>query len=111
VADEAVRAVGGWLSTITCLFDSILCSTLFYGYGLGLYGKIHRPGLYMIVLAIWAFQLWISPIWLARFGYGPAEWLWRSLTYGNQPTGGGLVKSISQRCDRLVLTAERWGLP
>jgi uncharacterized protein len=75
-------AAVGRMALSNYLFDSILCSTLFYGYGLGLYGTIHRPGLYLIVLAIWAFQLWISPIWLARFRFGPAEWLWRSLTYG-----------------------------
>jgi uncharacterized protein len=75
-------AAVGRMALSNYLFDSILCTTLFYGYGFGLYGSIHRPGLYLIVLAIWAFQLWISPIWLARFRFGPAEWLWRSLTYG-----------------------------
>ena len=39
------------------------------------------PGLAAIVLAIWIFQLVVSPIWLKYFRFGPAEWLWRSLTY------------------------------
>jgi len=75
-------AAVGRMALSNYLLTSIVCTTLFYGYGLGLYAKLHRPGLYLVVLAIWAFQLWISPIWLSRFRYGPAEWLWRSLTYG-----------------------------
>jgi uncharacterized protein len=35
----------------------------------------------LIVPAIWALQLVISPIWLRHYRFGPAEWLWRSLTY------------------------------
>ena len=64
------------------LFDSIVCSTLFYGYGFDLYATLHRPLLYAIVVTIWTAQLLICPLWLARFRFGPAEWLWRSLTYG-----------------------------
>ena len=63
------------------LFDSIFCTTLFYGYGLDFYGSLHRPLLYAIVVAIWTAQLLICPLWLERFRFGPAEWLWRSLTY------------------------------
>jgi uncharacterized protein len=33
-----------------------------------------------VVLAIWAVQLAWSPWWLARYRFGPMEWLWRSLT-------------------------------
>ncbi len=64
------------------LTHSIVCTTLFYGYGFGLFGHINRTGLAAIVLTIWVAQLVISPIWLRYFRYGPAEWLWRSLTYG-----------------------------
>ncbi len=64
------------------LLTSIVCTTLFYGYGFGLYARLHRPALYGIVLLIWAFQLAVSLPWLARFRFGPAEWVWRSLTYG-----------------------------
>ena len=63
------------------LTHSIVCTTLFYGYGFGLFGQINRTGLAAIVLAIWIFQLIVSPIWLKYFRFGPAEWLWRSLTY------------------------------
>jgi uncharacterized protein len=75
-------AAMGRMALTNYLTQSIVCSTLFYGYGLDLYGTLYRPGLYLVVLAIWAFQLWISPIWLERYRFGPAEWVWRSLTYG-----------------------------
>jgi len=63
------------------LFDSILCTTLFYGYGFDLTATLHRPMLYAIVLTIWTAQLLFCPLWLEKFRFGPAEWLWRSLTY------------------------------
>jgi len=74
-------AAVGRMALSNYLTHSIVCTTLFYGYGFGLFGQINRTGLAAIVLAIWIFQLWISPIWLKHFRFGPAEWLWRSLTY------------------------------
>jgi uncharacterized protein len=75
-------AAVGRMALSNYLTHSIVCTTLFYGYGFGLFGTINRTGLAAIVLAIWIFQLWLSPIWLGRFRFGPAEWLWRSMTYG-----------------------------
>jgi uncharacterized protein len=63
------------------LLQTILCTTIFYGYGLGLFGHLNRFPLMFFVVAIWLLQLWLSPWWLSRFRYGPLEWLWRSLTY------------------------------
>ena len=74
-------AAVGRMALSNYLTHSIVCSTLFYGYGFGLFGTINRTGLAAIVLAIWTFQLIVSPIWLKYFRFGPAEWLWRSLTY------------------------------
>ncbi|HWE37295.1 MAG TPA: DUF418 domain-containing protein [Isosphaeraceae bacterium] len=74
-------AAVGRMALTNYLTHSILCTTLFYGYGFGLFGHINRVGLAGIVLLIWAAQLSYSPVWLARFRFGPAEWLWRSLTY------------------------------
>jgi uncharacterized protein len=54
---------------------------LFYGYGFGLFGRLQRYQLYCVVLAIWAFQLSVSAIWLRHFRFGPLEWVWRSLTW------------------------------
>jgi uncharacterized protein len=74
-------AAVGRMALSNYLTHSIVCTTLFYGYGFGLFGTINRTGLAAIVLAIWIVQLVVSPIWLRSFRFGPAEWLWRSLTY------------------------------
>jgi uncharacterized protein len=75
-------AAVGRMALSNYLTHSIVCTTLFYGYGFGLFGTINRTGLAAIVLIIWVSQLLLSPIWLQHFRFGPAEWLWRSLTYG-----------------------------
>ena len=54
---------------------------IFYGHGLGLYGRMERTYQLIITLAIWALILIISPLWLKRFRFGPLEGLWRRLTY------------------------------
>ena len=55
---------------------------VFLSTGLGWFGTVERFELAQIVLAVWVAQLIISPIWLAVFRFGPAEWIWRSLSYG-----------------------------
>jgi uncharacterized protein len=57
-------------------------TTLFYGYGFGLYGRIGRAELWLVVLAMSTLMLLWSKPWLDRFHYGPLEWLWRSLSRG-----------------------------
>lgn len=74
-------AAVGRMALTNYLLQSIICTTIFYGYGFGLFGKVDRTGLWVVVLAIWGLQLWYSPIWLRHFRFGPAEWVWRSLTY------------------------------
>lgn len=63
------------------VLQTLACTTLFYGHGFGLFGRVERTAQTAIVLAIWALQLVISPLWLRHFLYGPLEWLWRSLVY------------------------------
>jgi uncharacterized protein len=74
-------AAVGRMALTNYLTHSIVCTTLFYGYGFGAFGHVNRTGMAGIVLVIWIVQLLVSPIWLERFRFGPAEWLWRSLTY------------------------------
>lgn len=64
------------------LLHSVICLVLFTGVGFGLVGALERWVLYAIVIGIWILQLFLSPWWLNRFAFGPAEWLWRTLTYG-----------------------------
>ena len=61
------------------LGTSIIMTTIFYGYGFGLYGFVSRAELWLFVLGAWAVMLLWSKPWLERFQYGPLEWLWRSL--------------------------------
>ena len=63
------------------ILQTLICTTLFYGHGFGLYGHISRVGQFGIVLAIWAVQLLVSTLWFRFFRMGPLESLWRSLTY------------------------------
>ena len=74
-------AAVGRMALTNYLMHSIICTTLFYGYGFGLFNRIERIGLLGIVVLVWIFQLIISPIWLKKYRFGPAEWLWRTLTY------------------------------
>jgi len=65
------------------LGTTLVTTTLFYGYGFGLYGSLSRAELYVIVLAVWALILGWSKPWLKRYRYGPLEWLWRTLARGS----------------------------
>jgi uncharacterized protein len=83
-------AAVGRMALSNYLSHSLLCTFLFWGWGLGLFGKVDRLGQAGIVVGIWVLTLLWSPWWLARFRFGPAEWAWRSLTYGRrQPMRAG----------------------
>jgi uncharacterized protein len=77
---RALAAVGQMALT-NYLLQSVLASVLFLGWGFGLAGRLDYADQLVIVAGLWLFQLVVSPIWLARFRFGPAEWLWRSLSY------------------------------
>ncbi len=64
------------------LLQSLIFTTIFLHYGLGLAGKIGPLAVAFLTLVIYSLQLLLSVWWLRRFRFGPAEWLWRSLTYG-----------------------------
>lgn len=83
-AVNARLAAVGRMAFTNYLMQTIVCTTIFYGHGFGLFGSVPRTGQALVVLAVWALQLAVSPIWLRHFQYGPFEWLWRSLTYGER---------------------------
>jgi len=78
---KSLAAVGK-LALTNYLMHSIVTSIIFYGDGFSMYGRLERHELYYIVAGLWIFQLIYSPIYLRFFLYGPAEWVWRQLTYG-----------------------------
>jgi uncharacterized protein len=61
--------------------QSVLATLFFYGHGLGWFGYLDRVEQVGVVVAIWAIQLTLSPIWLKYFQFGPLEWVWRSGVY------------------------------
>lgn len=77
-------AAVGRMALSNYLLQTLLATGLFYGHGLGLFGSLERHELLLPVAAIWLAQLIWSPIWLRHFRFGPAEWLWRTLTYGKR---------------------------
>jgi len=64
------------------ILQTLICTMVFYGDGLGLFATVNRAAQLWLTVAIWVALLVLSPLWLRRFRYGPLEWLWRRLTYG-----------------------------
>ncbi|MBX3744760.1 MAG: DUF418 domain-containing protein [Verrucomicrobiae bacterium] len=77
-------AAAGRMALSNYLFQSLVCTTLFYSYGLGWYGSVGMAAGAGLAVVIYAVQLPLSVWWLKRFRFGPAEWLWRRLTYGRE---------------------------
>ena len=63
------------------LLQSLICTTIFYSYGLALFGKVGPSLGLLLTITIFLIQIPVSVWWLKRFQFGPVEWLWRSLTY------------------------------
>ena len=83
----------GRMALTNYLTHSLLYLLLFTGIGLGLYGDAGPTLCVVLSMVIFAAQMAFSRWWLARYRFGPAEWLWRSLTYGRlQPMRTSLVK-------------------
>ena len=72
----------GRMALSNYLFQSIVCTTIFYNYGLGFYGKVGPTLGLALSVAILLIQIFISRYWLKYYQFGPMEWIWRSLTYG-----------------------------
>jgi len=91
-ADWAARlawlAPAGQMALTNYLTQSLLCVGLFYGYGLGFFEQLPRAWQPLFVFALFGLQVVLSRWWLARFRFGPAEWLWRALTYLRIPPPG-----------------------
>jgi uncharacterized protein len=84
--------------TLTCyLATSLICTTIFEGYGFGLFAKLQRYQLVYVVFSVWLFLLIASPIWLRHFRFGPMEWVWRSLTYWRKQPMKIAVQEQSQQ--------------
>ncbi len=74
----------GKMALTNYLSHTLICGFIFYGWGLGFYGSFERSDMLLVVLGVWTFQLFFSSFWMARYQFGPFEWLWRSMTYGKR---------------------------
>lgn len=71
----------GQMALTNYLLESIIATLIFYGYGLGLFGQVGSALGLVLTVVIFLLLIPFSHWWMKRFRYGPAEWLWRSLTY------------------------------
>ena len=74
-------APAGRMALTNYLMQSIVCTLVFYGYGLGYFQQLPRAWQVPFVFALFGMQVILSRWWLQRFRFGPMEWVWRSLTY------------------------------
>ncbi len=72
----------GRMSMTMYILQSVICTTIFYHYGFGLYGKIDVPTAVYIALGIYVLQVILAELWLSKFKQGPLEAAVKRLTYG-----------------------------
>lgn len=72
----------GRMALTNYLGQTLIGISVFYGVGFGLMGTMGPLHWTVLALAIFAAQLMLSTLWMRYFRFGPMEWLWRSLTYG-----------------------------
>ena len=77
----APLAAVGRMALTNYLLQTLICTTIFYSYGFGMFGKVGAAVGLLLTATIYAGNIVLSVWWLRRFQYGPMEWLWRSLTY------------------------------
>jgi len=71
----------GRMALTSYLTQSVVLTIVFYNYGFGFLGQKDLWLLVVIGVPFYLIQIIFSKMWLAHFRFGPAEWLWRSLTY------------------------------
>lgn len=79
-ATEYFASVGR-MALSNYLIQTLICTFIFYGFGLGFFCQVERIYQLLIVIGVWTFQIFSSTLWLKHFRFGLFEWLWRSLTY------------------------------
>jgi uncharacterized protein len=72
----------GRMSFSSYLSQTIFGIIIFYPYGFGLYATMSLWQVEVLAVGIYGLQVVIAMIWLKFYSFGPFEWLWRSLTYG-----------------------------
>jgi uncharacterized protein len=91
----------GQMALTNYLSQSVIFGFVFYGYGLGQFGKMSMPRAALLGLLVYATQIAASAWWLRRFRFGPVEWVWRCATYKSwQPMRRGSRDQASRMTER-----------
>ena len=78
----APLAVVGRTALTNYLLQSIICTTIFYSFGFGLFAQVSPWLGVLMAIVIYAILAVLSHLWLKRYKFGPMEWVWRMVTYG-----------------------------
>jgi uncharacterized protein len=85
-------AAAGRMPLTNYLMQTLIGTFIFYGWGLGLWGRVGPAAELLLAVAIFfVVQVPLSLWWLRRFDYGPMEYLWRVLTYGRRPAAAAAL--------------------
>ncbi len=81
---ERLRPIGaaGRIPLSNYLAQSLVCTLVFYGYGLGFFGQPGKAAGVLLSVALYACLVGLSVWWTSKYRYGPMEWIWRKGTYG-----------------------------
>ncbi|MCM3717401.1 DUF418 domain-containing protein [Fictibacillus phosphorivorans] len=77
--------ITGRMAFTNYLTQSVVCTFIFYSYGLGLYGEYGPLNGVLVAVILFSLQVLFSAWWLRNYRMGPLEWIWRTFTYGKQP--------------------------
>jgi uncharacterized protein len=78
----SVFAPIGRMAFTNYLMQSAVFGFIFFGYGLGQFGRMGAAPAFVLGVAVYMIQMLLSAWWLRRYRFGPIEWLWRTLMYG-----------------------------
>lgn len=91
----ALLAPMGRMALSNYILQSVLMGLIFFGYGLGQFGKLSPFEVMLVAIAIYALLLVFSHQWMRRYKYGPLEWLLRAFTYWERPAWRAPVGTIA----------------
>ena len=83
-AQIRILAPAGRMALTNYVTQSLISTFIFYAYGLGHWG-LSRAWQVVYVAVFFSLQIAFSHWWLARYRYGPMEWVWRAFTYRRIP--------------------------
>jgi uncharacterized protein len=72
----------GRMAFTNYLLQSLIFGFIFFGYGLGQFGRMGAATAFALGVAVYIAQMVLSSVWLRHYRFGPIEWLWRTLMYG-----------------------------